>query len=424
MATRVRAGPAAAGSSSFGQLRHLALATFWFGQFFLWQPVSTVLVQHQVDDLVPRDQQGTALGLLIGCGGFIAMAVPPLVGTWSDRLNTRFGRRRPIIVTGTLATVAGLLVLFSARSYPQLLFGYAWVQVFFNGAGAAYAGLIPDVVPEPEYGRASGYLATMVQLGSGAGLAVTAVITGQRYPASYLVIAAVIVLSLVPTTLAARGEGATRAPARPRMAPGAAIRDFLSPLWTGDFGWVIGTRLATTAGINAVAYFLFNFFRDVVRVKDPGTFTPEWFLVVLLVAVPFGMAAGALSDRVGRKPFVYASGILQSLVALVYVVLFPTNQPLVFAIGAVYGIGYGCYYAVDWALACDTLPDRRAAAKDMALFHVALTLPQTLIPAGLGILLDHFNRVAPNLGYRVVFSTAVVFLLLGTVLVSRIRGIR
>jgi MFS family permease len=424
VATQAQATPTGASTTTFGNLRHAALASFWFGQFFLWQPVGTVLVQHQVDDLVPRGDQGTALGLLIGCGGFIAMALPPLVGAWSDRLTTRFGRRRPIMVAGTLGTILGLLILFGAHSYLQLLLGYVVVQVFFNGAGAAYAGLIPDVVPEGEYGRASGFLATMVQLGSGAGLAVTAVITGPRYPAAYLVIAVVILLSVIPTALVTRGEGLRPIPRAPHVALARAVREFLRPLWTGDFGWVIATRLCTTAGINAVAYFLFNFFRDVVHVRDPATFTPEWFLVVLAVAIPFGLAAGALSDRLGRKPFVYASGALQSLVALVYIVLFPTNQALVFAIGAVYGAGYGCYYAVDWALACDTLPDRRSSAKDMALFHVAFTLPQTFVPAAMGILLDHFNRISPNSGYRVVFSCAVVFLVLGTVLVSRIRGVR
>ncbi len=424
MATGARATLSEVAPRRYGRLRHSALASFWFGQFFLWQPVGTVLIQHQVDDLVPRSQQGTALGLLIGCGGFVAMALPPIVGAWSDRLTTRFGRRRPIIVAGTLGTTIGLAVLFAAHSYLQLLIGYLIVQVFFNGAGAAYAGLVPDVVPESEFGQASGYLATMVQLGSGAGLAVTALITGPRYPATYLVIAGVILLSVIPTVAVARREGREPVPARPWHGLVWAALDFLRPLWTGDFGWVVATRLCTTAGINAVAYFLFNFFRDVVHVKDPGTFTPEWFLVVLITAIPFGLAAGAASDRVGRKPFVYASGALQSLVALVYIVFYPTNQALVFAIGAVYGVGYGCYYAVDWALACDTLPDRTSPAKDMGLFHVAFTLPQTFVPALAGVALDYFNRLTPNSGYRVVFSGAVVFLLLGTVLVSRIRSVR
>jgi MFS family permease len=404
--------------------RHLGLSAYWFGQFLVWQPVTTVLVQHQIADLVPRTQQGTALGVVIGIGGFVGFALPPLVGLYSDRLTTRWGRRRPIIVAGTLGAVVGLLVLMTTHSYAQLAIGYFILQVFFNAAGAAYAGLVPDVVPDGEFGRASGFLATMVQIGSGAGLAVTAVITGSIYPLAYLLLGAGALLSTIPTLLAARGEGLVaiaRAPSRPF---GEAVRDFLRPLAGGDFMWVVLTRLFVSAGISSVAYFLFDFFRDVTQVKDPGSFVSVWFLVVLGTAVPFGLLAGAYSDRLGRKRFVYISGFAQGLVALVFIILFPTNLILVFGAAVLYGVGYGCYYAVDWALACDTLPDRDHAAKDMGLFHVALTFPQTLVPVTMGVLLDHFNKQSPNSGYRVIFSFAVVFLLLGTVLVSRIRSVR
>ena len=404
--------------------RHLGLSAYWFGQFLVWQPTTTVLIQHQVDDLVPKAQQGTALGVLIGMGGVAAFAVPPLVGYYSDFLTTRWGRRRPVIVAGTAGAAVGLVLLFTSHSYLQLAIGYLVLQFFFNAAGAAYAGLIPDVVPDAEFGRASAFLATMVQAGSGAGLAVTAVITGSVYPVAYLVIGAGALLTLIPTVLAARGEGLIAVPRAPSQPLGVTLKEFFKPLAGGDFMWVILTRLATTAGINSVAYFLFNFFRDVVKVKDPGSFTPTWFLVVLLAAVPFGLLAGFYSDRLGRKRFVYLSGFLQSLVALVFIILFPTNLVLVFGAAALYGVGYGCYYAVDWALACDTLPDREHAAKDMGLFHVALTLPQTFVPLTMGVLLDYFNRQSPNSGYRVIFSFAVVFLLLGTVMVSRIRSVR
>jgi len=415
---------AAAAPARMGNRRHLGLSAYWFGQFFLWQPVGTILIQHQVDDLVPRSQQGTALGVLIGMGGFVAMALPPLVGLYSDRLTTPWGRRRPIIVVGTVGAAVGLLILFSAHTYVQLALGYMVVQVFFNAAGAAYAGLIPDVVPEAEFGRASAFLATMVQVGSGAGLAVTAVLTGSIYPLAYVVIAVGVILSMIPTLITARGEGMV-AVARGAPRPLAeSVRDFFAPLRGGDFMWVVLTRLLFTAGINSVAYFLFNFFRDVVGVKDPGSFTPTWFLVVLATAIPFGLLAGFYSDRLGRKRFVYASGFLQSAVALVFIVLFPTNLVLVYVAAALYGIGYGCYYAVDWALACDTLPDRTKSAKDMGLFHVAFTLPQTFVPLTMGVLLDYFNKQSANSGYRVIFSFAVVFLLLGTVLVSRIRSVR
>jgi len=411
--------------AAFGNLRHVGLSAFWFGSNFLWIPLTTVLIQSQIDSVVAKGSQNTAIGVALGVGGILAFALPPLVGAWSDRLNTRFGRRRPIIVAGSLLTMPGLLILAVANNYVEVLIGYAIIQFFFNGAQAAYAGIIPDVVPAQEVGKASGFLATMTQLGIGAGLGVTSLMGGSR--SVYLVMGAVALLSIIPTIWAARGEGQEPIIPHPGRPFSESVREFLRPLHEGDFAWVIFTRLMVSSGITAVLYFLVNFFRDVVLPagQNASTFTSNWLLVVVVTAIPFGFFGGVISDRIHRrKIFVYLAGAAQGFVALVFIALYPTLIPLVFALGVAYGVGYGLYFAVDWALACDTLPNPKQSAKDMGLFHIALTLPQAIIPFFGGPLIDALNGPHGNGGYRVVFSSAVVFLFLGTVLVSRIKVVR
>lgn len=412
----------------FGNLQHTALSAFWFGTNFLFIPLTTILIQAQVDEVVPKGSQNTAIGVALAVGGLLAMLVPPIVGALSDRLNTRFGRRRPVMVAGTLLTLPGLVLLMTAGSYPQIIVGYAIVQIFLNGAQAAYAGIIPDVVPAMQVGKASGFLATMTQLGIGGGLGVTGLMTGNR--AIYLVLGAVVTLSLIPTVWAAHAEGMEPIEPPPHRSFGESIREFARPLHEGDFAWVIFTRLMVSSGITVVLYFLVNFFKDVVLAPTTsaaaGRFTGNWELVVVATALPFGFFGGQLSDRINRrKIFVYLSGAAQSFVALAFILFYPKSIPLVFALGVAYGIGYGLYFAVDWALAVDTLPDKTKSAKDMGLFHVALTLPQAILPLFGGALIDTLNRgVGGNAGYRVVFSSAVVFLFVGTVLVSRIKSVR
>jgi len=409
----------------FGNLRHAGLSAFWFGSNFLWIPLTTVLIQSQIDSVVPKGSQNTAIGVALGIGGVLAMTVPPIVGAWSDRLNTRFGRRRPIIVAGSLLTMPGLVILAVANNYAEVLVGYAIIQFFFNAAQAAYAGIIPDVVPAQQVGKASGFLATMTQLGIGTGLGVTSLLGGGR--SVYFVMGAVALLSIIPTVWAAQGEGLEPIIPHPGRPFGESASEFLRPLHEGDFAWVIFTRLMISSGITAVLYFLVNFFRDVVLPagQNPATFTDNWLLVVVLTAIPFGFFGGLLSDRIHRrKIFVYLAGAAQAFVAIVFIAFYPTALPLVFALGVAYGVGYGLYFAVDWALACDTLPDPKKSAKDMGLFHIALTLPQAVIPFFGGPLIDALNGPHGNGGYRIVFSSAVVFLFLGTVLVSRIKVVK
>lgn len=424
-AEALAAPPAAPTEAQRGNRWHAALSSFWFGSNFLWIPLTTVLLQNRVDHLIPQhDLQNTGVGVAAGIGGFLAVTVPPIVGAWSDRLNTRFGRRRPIIVVGSLLTMPGLFLVMAATNYPELVAGYAIVQFFFNAAGAAYAGVVPDVVPAQQFGKASGFLGTMTLLGIGAGTGVTSIL--GDVPLMYVIIALVVLVSLVPMLWAAREEGKAPVSRPPAMPFRDKVNEFLRPLHEGDLAWVIFTRLMVSAGITVVQVNLLNFFRDVVLGGGKAdTFTAIWLLVMVVTAVPFGFFGGLISDRLHRrKVFVYAAGAAQSLVAIVFIAFYPSAQPIVLGLAVAYGVGYGLYYAVDWALACDTLPDPRASAKDMGLFHIALTLPQAIIPFFANPLIDLLNGPHGNGGYRVVFSSAVIFMILGTVFVSRIKTVR
>ncbi len=411
--------------TGFSNLWHAALSSFWFGSFVLWIPVSTVLLQDRVDHLIPQhDLQNTGIGVAAGIGGVLAVTVPPIVGAWSDRLNTRYGRRRPIIVAGSLLTMPGLFLVMAATNYAELLVGYAIIQFFFNAAGAAYAGVVPDVVPAQQFGKASGFLGTMTLLGIGAGTGLTSVL--GDVPLLYVIIGIVVLVSLLPMLWAAHDEGKTTVVPPPGMPFREKVQDFLRPLHEGDLAWVIFTRLMVSAGITVVQVNLLNFFKDVVLGgAKADTFTAIWLLIMVVTAVPFGFFGGLISDRLHRrKIFVYGAGAAQSLVAIVFIIFYPTSQAVVIALAVAYGVGYGLYYAVDWALACDTLPDKTQSAKDMGLFHVALTFPQAVIPFFTGPLIDRLNGAHGNGGYRIVFASAVVFMILGTSFVSRIKTVR
>src|SRR4030088_1762583 len=63
MATVATAGRAPA---NYGNLQHTALSAFWFGTNFLWIPLTTVLIQAQIDSVVPKGSQNTAIGVALG----------------------------------------------------------------------------------------------------------------------------------------------------------------------------------------------------------------------------------------------------------------------------------------------------------------------------------------------------------------------
>ena len=71
-----------------------------------------------------------------------------MVGIWSDRTRSRFGRRTPFIFLGTAIGLAGLVVIGLA---PNLLIvGAGWVLGMsgWSISGAAIQNLMADKLPE------------------------------------------------------------------------------------------------------------------------------------------------------------------------------------------------------------------------------------------------------------------------------------
>jgi len=90
-----------------------------------------------------------------------------------------------------------------------------------------------------------------------------------------------------------------------------------------------------------------------------------------------------------------------------------------------FGLGYGAYTSVDWALVADVLSSHKNYARDMGVWNISLSLPQVIAPVIGGPLLDSFTKAGqPVLGFQLLFAMAIVYCLIGTVTVRYIRGVK
>lgn len=190
-----------------------------------------------------------------------------------------------------------------------------------------------------------------------------------------------------------------------------------------DFAWVLLTRLVMMLGIYTIQTYLLYYMRDAVGVKDPEQQTTNFVIIVSLTSVVSALAAGWLSDRFGRKRMVYFSGGFMALVGFIFIITH--SLPIVLAAGGIFGLGYGAYQSVDWALVADVLPSRHNYARDMGVWNISLSLPQVIAPVIGGPLIDSFARAGhPIIGYQVIFGLAILYCLIGTVAVRNIRGVK
>jgi MFS family permease len=403
------------------------ISCFWFAYNFHWGALLAIVLPSQITAIVGDQRKELFNGLIPPLGAALSLLVTPLAGALSDRSRSRFGRRRPFMLAGAAFNLIFLLFMagFANGSNVWLfLLCYLGVQLGNNWSGGPYAGLIPDVVPADQRGAASGWLALMTALGTLAGaIAAGQMIRGERYSPIYLAIVAVVIVFLALTVWGVRETPA------PRSAPpvkGALWRNFIprGPVYR-DFYLVLVTRALVTMGIYSVFTFFQFFLKDIIRAPNPVEQTSYLIAIIIGAGVPTSLVAGALSDRHGRKPLVYLSGGLMALASVIFIfVAFQPSLAFTFTVGALFGIGYGAYQAVDWALAVDVLPKGESAAKDMGIWHVSLVLPQVLAPAITGLTLTAFKPVGLLLGYTVVFVLTALWFVLGTVFVRAIRSVR
>lgn len=418
--------------------RQAMLSFYWFATSAHWTAIFLVTLPKQALLIGGEEAKGQTLGIVTLVGAFVSMLAAPLCGALSDRFTTRFGRRRPWIVVGTLMNVLGLIGFASLPlSLPWLLIALVWIEFWNNVATAPYSALIPDVVPRLQRGGAAGWLGLMTMLGSfiGGGSALLFTRDGATdISAIYYSLTVIMLVGMLGTVLFVREPLVVIAP--PPFRWREFFRGIVEPLRNHDFRWVFWTRFLIVMGTFTVQEFLQYYMRDVV--KDFSFFgarlasNAESAVSVFAITLLFGamlssLAAGVLSDRFGRKAMVYISSALQAIVPIVFI--FYGSFNLAMLMGIVFGLGYGAYNAVDWALASDVLPSEENYAKDMGVWHIALTFPQVIATPIAGFLLDSFQAIGassgqPTLGYTVIFTLAAVYFIMGTVLVRRVRKVR
>lgn len=412
----------------FTLLDQFFVSCLWLAYNVQWGALRGVVLPAQIVAIVGPEHKELYNGLLGPFGASVALFVAPIAGALSDRTRGPRGRRRPFLISGVAISLVFLVLMAGMGGGSGILpFAFLYMGLQFGGNwwGGPYAGLIPDVVPAEQRGQASGWMAVMTAVGTIVGALSAGVLiqNGHFWPAYALIVVTLVVL--LGVTLA----GVRERPAKQPVAPfelGSFLRSFwLDPKEYRDFYWVLITRFMVTMGIESVFVFFQYFLGDVIHVADPPKQASFLIGIITAASIPTAVIAGPLSDRVGRKPLIYASGGLMAVAAGVFIaVAFFPSLTFMFAVAAVFGIGYGAYQAVDWALAIDVLPGGEDAAKDMGIWHIAMVLPQIVAPTISGITLTTLKSHSLLFGYTLVFIMTAIWFVLGTVFVRQIRGVR
>jgi MFS family permease len=303
-----------------------------------------------------------------------------------------------------------------------------------NTTQGAWQALIPDRVPEAQHGTAAGVKTLLEMIGVVGAVAVAGITLSRGNlwggPVAALVLFYAILLITLSTLWGTKGSGNLQArrakvnepqeqnddvggaTARSFDAPLLRLRSFLQSIihrMPPSFPWWMLNRFLFWSAAISVRTFMLNYMEDVLAIPpaEAQALSSRIFLVlgagVFLLALP----AGAIADRIGRRPLLIGAGL--SAAGGAAILIFSRDITVLFVAGGLIAVGAGIFASASWALATDLVPTDEGA-QYLGLANVATVLGSIGGRLG-GPLIDGVNQLAGSiaLGYMVVFGIATLF---------------
>lgn len=413
--------PANAGAERLGRGYIALYVTAQIAAYLSFIPLLSILLPLAAARIGGADK-ADVLAMTVFWGSITALFANPIAGALSDRTRSRFGRRRPWVAVGVVGTVISYGVIAAADTPSALVAGFVLFQIMFNVFFAPLNALIPDRVPDAQKGLMSG----LVGLGTPIGSVIGVLLIGQVVQdpvARFAVIGVIILAGALPFILLVP-ERAHVDPA-PHADLGETLRAFwVNPRKHPDFAWAWLSRFLIMIPYSLVSGYMLYYLQEAVGYETlfPGHKAEEGLATLTVISTAFSvlstLGGGYLSDRIGRrKIFVMAAGLVMALAIAIFAA-FPTWPGMLVGY-AVFGLGMGCFFAVDIALIAQVLPSRRDAGKHLGVFNLTNMFGQAVAPL---LAVQVLKSTGGN--YVVLFGAAAVIAVMGALGIQPMRKVR
>jgi len=358
-----------------------------------------------------------AVGIL-GMVASLSSAIANLLfGAFSDVTRTRWGKRKPYIIGGTIVTAISLVAIANIKSVVVIIGIWVITAASENAVAASiYAQISDRIAP-----RWRGTISTFYGVGGTIVPQLFAILAAQflgNVRFGLYVMAAIAVVLMVVHVLLSNEKSNMDEPEvsfnkssviKHFTLPKKGARDYYLALF-GKFFMVLGHTIITT--------YLLYIFTDYMAMNDKsaGAAISIFSSIMLFIGLIFALVSGILADKLKRvKLPVSIATYLLGFAALFP--LFDANPWTMYVYGVLAAMGTGIYNSVDGALNLDVLPSSETAGKDLGLINLGVTGAQML-----GALVA--SMIVTGLGYEAIFIFSIIMEVIGGILISAIRSVK
>ena len=406
------------------------------------------------DSIIPLILQNTfgigetLTGTIMAADNVLAIFLLPLFGALSDKTDTRFGRRMPFIVTGTVLAVIFLMLLPIADRQVNVVLFIVSLFALLVSMGlyrSPAVALMPDLTPNKLRSKGNAIINLMGAVGGVYTLIMIKLLVGKGdrpdYMPLFVSVAALMVISvgiLVITISEKKIEAKVAAEIKAyedstglkvetedtieeeqlleaeknssdenkgktvKMQMPPEVKRSMAFLLASIFLWFTAYNAVTTA---------FSRYTKVVWHLEGGGFA-DCLMVATVAAILSYVPIGNLAGRIGRKKTILVGIVLMSICyfAAIFVGQY---HGLVNVAFAVIGIGWAAINVNSYPMIVE-MSKGSDIGKFTGTYYTFSMAAQILTPILSGFLLE-------NVSYRTLFPYAFVFSVLAFITMTQVR---
>jgi MFS family permease len=393
------------------------MSMLMLGANLVWTAYNSLLLPTLVEGVI-KNGKGLVTGLIGFFGTLLAIIVSLLAGILSDHNASRWGRRTPSILIGSLIglPLIGLPTLFLAPALrpvflslalPVIILSYCGMQFASNVGNGAWWPLLVDVVPEHQRGLASGIQGALTLVGATIAIVVvTILIQNGQIVASLWLIGAVFALSGIVNVLVIHGKDKP-AEQSDRISLLKAVHDmFRVRTRVVVFFWVVLAVFLAYMGINGLQFFALYFFQVYFPTVNPEAAFRTMGAISLVMTLLASVGSGLLSDRIGRRPLIVWAMFVCAVTTLLMGLT--SNYVVFLLLSGLRAAATGPIIASAPALASDLAP-KDEAGQYMAYNNLSTGLSGALAGLIFGVILVTLTRTT----FMDLFIISAILFLLG-----------
>ncbi|MCR5308994.1 MAG: MFS transporter [Bacilli bacterium] len=426
----------------------------FFGILMLWQVYNTYCPLFLTETLVKNNggketDYQYIVGVLMALDNLVALIMLPIFGALSDKINTKFGKRMPFIVIGTILSAIVfplIVVMYAINSLAGIIAMMCLTLIFMQMYRNPAVALMPDITPKPLRSKANAIINVVGYIGAILGGAIAIIIPFKSYRhntfgllipflaccVAMIVTIVVLFIKVKENKIAAEmADEMRRGEQESELEEKVAEHTPLSKKNKISLIIMIIAVFLWFASFNAVETFWSSYGQNHLDISNYSLFT----IVLTIASLASFIPAAFISEKIGRK-WTIVIGLGCMIVGLMLIALIPQSKEFVkvnnldyhktpfalFPCFVLCGIGWAFINCCSYPMFVE-LASGSNVGKYTGLYYAASMLAQTLTPIVAGLLVYQAEKWDILFVYSTIVMAAalIVFIFVNNVKAKNVK---